>query len=191
MTERVVLIGDSIRMGYQAVVRQALADVATVWAPEENGFDSRNVLAHLDAWVFAQAPTVVHLNCGLHDVKRDRDTQAIATPLPVYQDTVRQILERVLQGTEARVIWATITPVDEAQHRRCKDFDRYTADVDAYNQAALEVVTALGVPVDDLSSVVAGDARCAQKDGVHYTEDGYAVLGAAVARAIRGGIRQD
>lgn len=33
----IVLIGDSIRMGYEPVVRAALAGRATVWGPETNG----------------------------------------------------------------------------------------------------------------------------------------------------------
>ena len=33
----VVLIGDSIRMGYQPFVTEALAGEAEIWAPEENG----------------------------------------------------------------------------------------------------------------------------------------------------------
>ena len=47
----IVLIGDSIRMGYQDHVASELAGRAEVWVPEENGGDSRNVLAHLDQWV--------------------------------------------------------------------------------------------------------------------------------------------
>ena len=48
MMKRIVLIGDSIRMGYQEKVHEQLADWADVWAPEENGGDSEKVLAHLD-----------------------------------------------------------------------------------------------------------------------------------------------
>ena len=46
--ERVILIGDSIRKGYQEIVRQELVGEVEVWGPEENGRDSQNVLNHLD-----------------------------------------------------------------------------------------------------------------------------------------------
>jgi len=49
MPKLVVLVGDSIRMGYQAEVATRLADIAEVWGPEENGGNSANLLklAHL------------------------------------------------------------------------------------------------------------------------------------------------
>ena len=40
----VILIGDSIRLGYQGVVRQELAGTAQVWGPAENGRDSREAI---------------------------------------------------------------------------------------------------------------------------------------------------
>jgi isoamyl acetate esterase len=67
----VILIGDSIRLGYQDVVRQKLAGTAEVWGPAENGGGSRNVLRHLDSWALEKTPAVAHLNCGLHDVKQE------------------------------------------------------------------------------------------------------------------------
>ncbi|HEY66459.1 MAG TPA: hypothetical protein G4O02_18060 [Caldilineae bacterium] len=47
MTISVVLIGDSIRMGYEPFVWEMLQGVADVWGPEENGGTSQNVLDHL------------------------------------------------------------------------------------------------------------------------------------------------
>ena len=49
----VVLIGDSIRMGYAPVVAEKLKGVAEVVSAAENGGDSRNVLKNLDAWAIA------------------------------------------------------------------------------------------------------------------------------------------
>ena len=74
----VVLIRDSIRIGYESFVRAELDEIADVWAPEENGGDSRNVLDHLDAWAIDKAPAVIHLNCGLHDMKKDFETGTAA-----------------------------------------------------------------------------------------------------------------
>ena len=90
----VVLIGDSIRMGYQDHVVSQLAGRAEVWSPEENGGDSRNVLAHLDQWVFSRQPGLVHVNCGLHDLKRAFGAES-AVPLDEYEGNVRQILQRL------------------------------------------------------------------------------------------------
>jgi len=111
----VVLIGDSIRMGYEPIVRQELQEIAVVHASAENGRDSRNVLEHLREWTQPHAPHVVHMNCGLHDLKRVPPATECAVPLEEYAANIRSIFESLKQ-TRAKVIWATNTPVDERVH---------------------------------------------------------------------------
>jgi len=183
----VVLIGDSIRMAYQATVQSELDGAAEIWAPEVNGGDSRNVLLHLDEWIFARRPHIVHVNCGLHDVKRDFARGQFQVPVEEYAQNVRQILTRLATESEAKVFWATTTPVDEKLHHENKDFDRFEADVDAYNAAAVALCWELGVDVDDLYSVVgkSGKADLLKADGVHFVEEGSQILGREVAAFIR------
>jgi len=182
-----VLIGDSIRQGYQEIVAQELAAEAQVWGPQENGGTSANVLAHLDDWVIARKPEIVYVNCGLHDLRTDRVTREKAVPLDAYVNNVDRIFRRILQETEAALIWASTTPVNEQWHTREKPFDRYETDVEAYNRAAREVAERMSVPVNDLFEVVmrAGRDRLLSRDGVHFTQEGSALLGKAVASAIR------
>jgi lysophospholipase L1-like esterase len=179
-----VLIGDSIRMGYQATVRERLTSV-DIWSPEGNGGDSANVLAHLDEWVAAHAPQVVHLNCGLHDIKKPFDSGRAQIGLDEYRRHLREIFDRIL-STGARLVWASTTPVDEDLHHRNKGFDRFTADVDAYNSVALDLATAEDVPVNDLHAVIesAGRTHLLREDGVHFSEEGSQLLGDAVAEFV-------
>ena len=185
--ERVVLIGDSIRMGYQEVVRQELAGEAEVWGPEQNGGNSRNVLANLDQWALTRGPAVVHLNCGLHDLRKEFGTGEVAVPPAEYADNVRQILGLVQERLQGTLIWASTTPVNEAWHHQNKGFDRFEADVVAYNDMAAGIARDLGLVIDDLFTVVtdAGRDQLLRDDGVHFTENGYALLGRAVADAVR------
>ena len=186
-TPLVVLIGDSIRMGYQDHVVSELAGRAEVWVPEENGGDSRNVLAHLDQWVLSRQPDLVHVNCGLHDLKRAFGAES-EVPLTEYERNVRQILQRLQRELNGAVVWATTTPVDETWHHQNKGFDRLEADVEAYNAAARAVVVDLEVPIDDLFAVVEreGKARLLTQDGVHFTEEGSQLLGRVVAECVWG-----
>ena len=183
----VVLIGDSIRMGYQPFVTEALAGEAEIWAPEENGGDSRNVLTHLEAWVIARAPHAVHVNCGLHDVKKSFETGVAQVPLAEYEENVRRILTALssLEGTQ--VVWASTTPVDEKLHHANKGFDRFEADVDAYNSCARSLCRSLDIEVHDLFAVVEGIGRreILREDGVHFTEVGSRLLGGSVASCVR------
>ena len=183
----VVLIGDSIRMGYQETVRKELESVAEVWAPDENGGDSRNVLGHLDEWVITRKPDIVHLNCGLHDLKRDKQSGEYQVPLEVYREDLDAILGLVATETSAKVIFATTTPVNEEWHHERKEFDRFERDVDEYNGTALELAEEHGVIVDDLFKVMqeVGKDEYLSPDGVHFNADGYELLGKAAAEAIR------
>jgi lysophospholipase L1-like esterase len=184
---RVVLIGDSIRMGYQDHVRQALRGQAEVLSPAENGGTSANVLAHLEPWVIAERPNVVHLNCGLHDLRREFDAQTNAVPLEQYEKNLARIIARVKAETDATLIWATTTPVNEDLHHRHKSFDRFEADVEAYNRVARRLAEQSGLPINDLNAVIAsaGRDRLLLTDGVHFTHEGYVLLGEAVAATIK------
>lgn len=183
----VILIGDSIRMGYQAFVEKELEGEARVWGPRENGGTSANVLARLDEWVLSRGADVLHLNCGLHDLRKEFGADDPAVPLARYRANLEEIFTRVLGDGGTTLIWAATTPVNEEWHHANKGFERFEADVEAYNRAALAVAERFGVPVNDLFDVVvrAGRDGLLQPDGVHFAEEGCALLGKAVAGAVR------
>ena len=184
--KRVVMIGDSIRVGYQAAVAEALAGVAEASGPPDNGGDSANVLEHLTQWAISDPPDVVHVNAGLHDIKRAFDSMQRRVPLDQYRRNVEAILARLINGTSAKVVWANTTPVNQKWHHEVKGFDRFEVDVRDYNRAAVEVAFRLGVPIDDLYGAVmaAGRDGLLTADGVHFTEEGYRFHGKAVADRI-------
>ena len=66
---RILLIGDSISMGYTPLVREAFAGKANVHHPPENCEDTGRGLAHLDDWLGEKKWDVIHFNFGLHDLK--------------------------------------------------------------------------------------------------------------------------
>jgi len=183
----VVLVGDSIRIGYQDTVRRELAGLAEVVSPSENGGDSAKVRANLDEWIISHAPDVVHLNCGLHDLKREFGSQAHQVDLPDYRANLEDVFGRLRAETEAALVWATTTPVNEKWHHENKGFDRFEADVELYNAAARELAGPGGAAVDDLFGVIteAGRDELLSEDGVHFKPEGYEILGKAVAECIR------
>ena len=184
--QKVVLLGDSIRKGYQPTVIAALLGRAAVSGPDENCSNSGILLAGLEAWAIAPQPAIVHVNCGLHDIKRAFDSDDCAVPLDAYRDNVCRILETLQARTEAEIIWATTTPVDRELHHRVKPFDRVEKDVAAYNAAALQVARERGVLVNDLYAVATGlgPMKAMSPDGVHFSPEGYTALGKAVAACI-------
>ncbi len=107
----VVLIGDSIRMGYQQYVAQELKSEAQLWWPDSNGGTAGQILARLGEWFAARRPDVVHVNAGLHDLKRPRiaprgSADSFVSP-DEYRINVEGVLATVQRNTKAQVFWAT------------------------------------------------------------------------------------
>ncbi len=184
--QKILLIGDSISVGYAPHVRETLVGKLQVVHNEGNADDSRNILANLDAYLAANKDAgVIHLNCGLHDIKRLDGQNSQQVPLDEYGRNIRQIIKKLIdQGKQ--VIWALTTPVADTIHNCVKDFRRFESDVLAYNAVAADIASEEGLLVNDLHSAViaAGIAQCLDEDGVHMTEEGYRACGEAVAKAI-------
>lgn len=191
-TPRVVLIGDSIRLGYQDTVRAELADAAHLWSPQDNGQHTVNVLLNAYVWIVAQQPDVLHVNAGIWDTRRImRGEPGNIVPLEQYRDNVARLITLAHKHTPAKVIWATSTPCDTRrvvrQHRLKGWPGRDGDDIPIYNAVAVEVARSLGAQVNDLYAVaLAHDVnKIRMEDGTHFTAEGYQILGSAVAKAIR------
>jgi dienelactone hydrolase/lysophospholipase L1-like esterase len=183
---RVLLIGDSIRLGYSPLVAGKLAGQAEVISPKENAADTANTLKMLDRWLADGRPLIVHFNCGLHDLKHDKKTETHQVPIDRYASNLKRIVERLRKATP-HLIFATTTPILDDRHAgRKAAFDRFDRDVKTYNERAVKTMLGLGVPVNDLYAIVqdGGPAKLLGRDGTHYTPAGSDRLADAVADAI-------
>jgi len=184
---KILLLGDSISIGYTPHVARELAGRFAVARHEGNSGDSANVLARLDDWLAADA-ALIHFNVGLHDLRLYPDGRH-QVALDDYRRNLAEIVRRLRAAGRRPLIWATITPViDRYTTKPGLPWLRRNETVVAYNAAARQVVGAAGIPVNDLYTLVmeAGPDRCLREDGVHMTDSGYEILGRAVARAIVG-----
>ena len=185
---KIVLIGDSIRMGYQPFVQKKLDGEAEVWGPAVNSRHSLWALDHFPEWVEAQKPDVVHVNFGIHDssIQADGEHQIL---LDQYRLCLKRFIAKVEALDGAQMIWATSTPRYAAQDGKpMSEWPVLEAvKLDVYNAAALEIVNAAGLPVNDLHQTILDNdfAKCLREDGCHMTELGNEVLSDAVADAIR------
>jgi len=181
-----ILIGDSICMGYRPRVEQRLLGKVSILGIEGNGGDSGRLLENLDEWIINCDAALIHFNCGLHDLKFERDSKAYQQPIEVYEANLRKIVERLRSESKARLIWATTTPVIDERHNAVKGFDRYLRDVKAYNRIATAIMTEAGISMDDLCSAIQNDSveACLGGDGVHMTERGNGILADTVSRSV-------
>jgi lysophospholipase L1-like esterase len=193
--KRVVLLGDSIRMGYLPTVRADLAGVVHVISPTENGQHTVNELLHLQEWAICHQPDVVHINAGLWDMRRVvRGVAENVIPPAVYQQNVATILRLLREHTQAKLIWATTTPIHHGNanltHDRAGYAGRDASEIARYNQLAIEAAKAQDATINDLHATVisAGIDKVLASDGVHFTPEGYEMLGHQVSKAIRSAI---
>ena len=181
---RVLLIGDSISIGYTLPVRQQLAGTANVHRIPENGGPTTLGLAKLEAWLGTNRWDVIHFNWGLHDLKLQPDGRHLV-PVAEYEQNLSKLVAR-LQGTGAVLIWATTTPVPPA----VKGPARNPADVALYNAVALRVMRPAGVRINDLYGFAERRRpRIQVPQNVHFTAEGSAQLAQPVVRAIRGALK--
>jgi acyl-CoA thioesterase-1 len=176
---RVLLIGDSISIGYTVRVQKGLAGKANVYRIPENGADTVNGLKKIDSWLGDSHWEVIHFNWELHDLKITSDGGR-QVPIEAYEKNLVALVER-LKATGAQLIWATTTPVPEGKQNPPRD----SADVSRYNTAARRVMGSQGVMIDDLYAVAA--PRLAEIQiplNVHFNQVGWEVLGDKVAAAI-------
>src|SRR6185503_19430837 len=77
---RILLIGDSISIGYTVPVRNLLKGRANVHRIPDNGGPTTNGLAQLPQWLGKGKWDVIHFNWGLHDLKIMADGQCQVPP---------------------------------------------------------------------------------------------------------------
>ena len=160
---------------------------ADVWGPAANCRHSLWVLEHFQEWIASQEADVVHVNFGIHDCSpmADGDHQIL---LPQYRLSLKRVIAGVKELEKTQMIWATTTPLYTAeQDKPMAEWQvREETKLKEYNDAALEIVKAEGLPVNDLHGVIMSNdyTKCLSDDGCHMTEFGNEVLSDAVAKAI-------
>ena len=167
--KNVLLIGDSIRIGYDKAVKQSLAGIAEVYFPEENCRFASYVLRYLNEYrnlVKDGNVDVLHWNAGLWDCLRMFGEEP-HTPVDIYAYYIDRICQRIGKlMPEAKVIFALSTSVQSEQ--MSANFKRYNEEVERYNAAAEDVVRKYGFEVNDLYAVSQALPPEAHSDAVHY-----------------------
>ena len=186
---KIVLIGDSIRMGYQELVRQRVAPRAEVWGPDENCGHTLMIRDNLVQWAIAPEPDVLHFNSGIWDLGWDAGTQAPRMTIRAYVRNLKLIVRALQERTRARLIFATTTPFLKPMSANVPRERCVVAPVVArYNGAAVELMHEFAVEINDLYGTVmdAGVHECLGEDRLHMAPRGNEVLAEAVARSVLG-----
>jgi acyl-CoA thioesterase-1 len=183
---RVLLIGDSISIGYTLAVRELLKGKANVHRPATNCGPTTRGVAEIDKWLGDDKWDVIHFNFGLHDLKYVDDAGKNAAPdkghVQVSADDYQKNLETLvarMKKTGAKLIFATTTPVPEGSQARIK------GDEKKYNEIAMAVMKKNGVAIDDLHAFALPKlAEIQLPANVHFKPEGSKELARQVAGEI-------
>lgn len=193
---KVLIIGDSISIGYTPFVIQALKDQAVVFHNKGNAQHTGTGLERLDQWIGDTKWEVIHFNWGLWDLcyrqpdaknqgNRNKDNGSITTSLEQYGKNLDELVTR-LKKTYAKLIWAHTSVVPE------KEAGRRVGDDQKYNEVATTIMKKHGVAIDDLYTLTKGFPAelFAGVGNVHYTKAGYAKIAEQVADKIKASLKQ-
>jgi len=199
----VLLIGDSISIGYTLDVRRLLKGKANIFRPMKadgtpaNCQNTHYGLEHIHSWIGKRKWSVIHFNWGLWDLcyrvwqsngnsHHDKIHGVQDVPIAQYPKNLEELVQ-ILKRTKATLIWAatTVVPPHEA--------GRKVGDEVKYNRVAAEVMRRNHIRTDDLHALTSQfpPSSFRAPGNVHYTNAGYERIAEQVASAISGALQKD
>jgi lysophospholipase L1-like esterase len=192
---KVLLIGDSISIGYLPFVQEIMkGKVAVDRIPlkpngkAENCQGTTNGIANIDRWLGDTKWDVIHFNFGLHDIKHIKvdsgknsndPNDPHQADLKQYKKNLSEIVAK-LKATGAKLIFATTTPYPKGT----KPYRAFGDDI-KYNKVAKKIMKKNGIAVNDLHAFVFPRMEQLQKPvNVHFTELGSKALAEQVVQSI-------
>jgi len=191
----VLIIGDSISIGYLPFVKELMKDKALVTRPynengdPENCQGTTNGVKNVDRWIGDTKWDLIHFNFGLHDIKHmdpetGKNSKDPSHPhqadLKQYKKNLEAIVEK-LQTSGAKLVFATTTPYPDEVGGPLRD----PGMPEKYNKAALKIMKKKSIVVNDLFAYVLPRMEEWQRpNNVHFTEAGSRALAKQVARII-------
>lgn len=181
---KILIIGDSISIGYTPFVKESLAAQAEVYHNPGNAQHSGTGLNKIEEWLGDQDWDIIQFNWGLWDLcyrhpdskvqgNRDKVNGAITYQVEDYAANLDSIVIFLKQNTEAKLIFVTTTYVPE------KEAGRFVQDPIRYNNAAKKIMEKHSITINDMYEKSKNIHQEFGKgpDDVHYSKEGYEQLG--------------
>lgn len=189
--KKVLIIGDSISMGYFRHVKKALEGEAEVFHNPGNAQHTGTGLRLINKWLGDGHYDVIVFNWGLWDLcyrhpestdqgQRDKFNGEVTFTVDRYEENLEQLVQ-CLKQTGAKLMFVTTTVIPPGEP------GRFEGDEETYNEAATAVMKKYGVQVLDLHtpSITIHQAYKKGEGDVHYTSEGSQKLAGYVTGGIR------
>ncbi|MBX2817002.1 MAG: alpha-L-fucosidase [Saprospiraceae bacterium] len=192
----ILIIGDSISLGYMPFVQEELATLAEVSHNPGNAQHTGTGLKNIADWIEDGDWDIIQFNWGLWDLcyrhpdsavqgNRDKVRGTITYSVEQYAAQLDSIVS-ILKTSDAQLVFVTTSYVPE------EEAGRHLEDAIRYNEAAQEVMKKQNVLVHDIyaASKAIHQEWGKGRDDVHYTVEGYARLGKRIAAFLRDQLAQ-
>lgn len=185
----VLILGDSISIGYTPFVQEYLKGRANVFRPmlengkPENCAGTTKGVENIKRWLNSEVTNsgsrwdIIHFNFGLHDIKHvdpvtGENSQNPKHPqqanLKQYKKNLQIIVEQ-LKNTGAKLIFATTTPYPDSVEGPL----RKPGMPQKYNRVAVKIMNKNGILINNLHAfMVPRMADLQLPNNVHFTEQG-------------------
>jgi lysophospholipase L1-like esterase len=201
----VLILGDSISIGYTPFVQEYLKGRANVFRPmlengkPENCAGTTKGVDHIERWLNSSGKSgvknsgsrwnIIHFNFGLHDIKHvdpvtGENSQNPKHPQQAnrrqYKKNLETIVEK-LKATGAKLIFATTTPYPDVQEGPL----RKPGMSQKYNRVAVKIMNKNRIRINNLHAfMVPRMAELQRPNNVHFTEEGSRELAKKVVERI-------
>ena len=202
--KKLLLLGDSIRMGYDSFVQEKLSGRAEVFFSEDNGRFLQYTLRTLSDWAgrgkWPSDMDIVHWNNGLWDClhlkancagcadgEADGDTikpvntdqkhifeKDPLTPPEFYRYFLVRCYRRIRQ-LFPRAAVVFATTTGVIEEEASWAY-RSNDEIDQYNAIARETLVPLGVKINELGDFSRKECSPHHRDWVHYNDEGCSVM---------------
>ena len=200
----VLILGDSISIGYTPFVKEMLAGKANVYRPTlengepENCEGTTKGVQNIERWLTNNGAgsqwDIIHFNFGLHDIKHvdpvtgensNNPKDPLQADLKQYKKNLEIIVEK-LKSSGARLIYGTTTPYPDDVEGVLRDPGMPLK----YNRAAIKIMNRQSIAINDLYNFMLPRMNELQlPKNVHFKPEGYKELAGKVVQRINEVIR--
>ncbi|WP_296702905.1 SGNH/GDSL hydrolase family protein [Algoriphagus sp.] len=189
---KILIIGDSISIGYTPFVEEKFGDQAVVKHNPGNAQHTGTGLEKIEEWIGNEDWDIIQFNWGLWDLcyrhpdskvygNRDKVNGTLTFSLEEYQANLDSLVIKMQKLSNAKLIFVNTSYVPE------NEAGRFKKDPKKYNRVAKIVMEKHGVIIYDLfkpsksihKNYGIGD------DDVHYSPEGYEQLGDLVYKFLK------
>ena len=185
--KRILLLGDSIRMGYSPYLLKELSGIADVRYPEENCRNTQFTYIGLSWWrdIFdcPEKVDLVYWNNGHWDIAHWGGDCLSLNSVEQYSEMLERIHGRLASlFPNAKIIFATTTPANPNGIMGVNP--RTNVEIMEYNAEARRVLEARNVVIHDLFEILKDKDEGFYSDYCHLTPEGFEYLGRVISEFV-------